>query len=964
MGNLVTEETSYIDSNASETDNMLVLPKSKFAGSNQLLLAKSCVPKRYSFKLVKLFALNMDLAAVPGKTNGASTPSKFPGIIKSSFMSELSLKKAKELAIREKIVMNNDVRQVNKCTNWEVIVKEIPVNLPKLAVESVFSKFGKIISKALVEFKSANVASLVVFKWSVFMGKDLVHMVLVDKASKLAAIGSVPCKQFGYISNACSSGGISEIHEKWVITDQDWVCLAGIYKKKQALIAHPVSFGGKTWAQVAGGLSSHVAFLVSFGAAPFFAAENSLFTSALPGTHDLYGHLAFLECFLELLANQVSGILVKLGSLELVLLAAASGVSFSKVLVTVAPGLDSNMILDGESMVSTLSPLVVNDTTTAISSSNSKVLTTKVGGLESKIVALEVSVKSVLEKLDCLCSGLVWKIAMCNVRGINNLELNNLISIVTETKLKGKIHPWIMNKFDGFWVFTSGLNSGHMGFGIVIVMDISLAKHVCKVSEVPGQLLSIKLLFKNKLSVFILGFYAGASLVVWFSQTGKVNSLIAKAVNESSFVVLGGNFNKNSLHKSASFKRCLDLELINSLSGSPVVKRPTWKNLRSVKKTINFMLVSFNLVNAVVDCNVVDAVSVSVGLSDLLDTQLNSFHRQANRDYWKFDFRGANDTNAGMFANEFTTAVHFSDLDVMWNVLYKIMTLSTHEIFRKKWFKNFDGVFTRDSSRFHKLELLVSKLVKASCLVFSVKFASLLDTWCGIDANSASVIKSLFLLDSNFDMIHSALVKVRKFYCSSKLLEFRHAEEACIKVAINKRMESFGSDKSYTIRSVLECLFHKVVLDYLVVSNKLVLKPSLVKLRMDGIMEGWTRKCRVMSNISDKWSCQYWLLEYVFNDVFSGMMCSVSIDELLGVVSNFPESKAAAWVLMISKPYEWDGVLMNTRPIALIKTAYKILSKILSDRISSTYNTFDVLHGDNFLVLRGTMTQLPIFAIG
>ncbi|KAG9296905.1 hypothetical protein G9A89_006860 [Geosiphon pyriformis] len=494
-----------------------------------------------------------------------------------------------------------------------------------------------------------------------------------------------------------------------------------------------------------------------------------------------------------------------------------------------------------------------------------------------------------------------------------------------------------MNKFDGFWMFISGLDFGHMGSGIVIVMNISLARHVCKVSEVPGQLLFIKLLFKNKLSVSILGLYAGASLA------GEVNFFIAKTVNEYSFIILGGNFNKDSLCKSASFKRCLNLGLVNFLS------------------------VLSNLVNAVVDHNVVDvskhfntnhwAVSVSVDLGSLLDTQLNFFCKQANRNYWRFDFRSADDTNAGMFANKFATTIQLLDLDVMWN------------------FKDFDGVFTRDFSRFHKLELLMSKLVKASCLVSSVEFASLLDTWCRINANSASVVKSLFLSGSNFDMIHLALAKMRKSYCFSKLLEFRCAKKACIKAAINKKMESFKSDKGYTIRSVLEHLFHKVVLNYLVISDKLVLEPSLVKSRVNGIMKGWTRKHRF---------CQYWPLEYVFDDAFFGIMCSVGVDELLGVkhcdksvldmllvLLNFclicksvPSAWKETWILIIPKPYEWNEVLMNTQPIALIETACKILSKILSNKILLACSTFDVLCRNNFLVLRSMTIQSPIFAVG
>ncbi|KAG9284261.1 hypothetical protein G9A89_002071 [Geosiphon pyriformis] len=147
----------------------------------------------------------------------------------------------------------------------------------------------------------------------------------------------------------------------------------------------------------------------------------------------------------------------------------------------------------------------------------------------------------------------------------------------------------IADKFNGVWVFTSGLKSGHLGADVVIVMNSSLAKHVCKVSEVLGQLLSIKLLFKNKLLVSILGLYTGASSAIQFSQTGDINSLIARAVNESSFLILGGDFNEDGSHKCASFKKCLDLELVNSLVRSLVAKKPTWANSRGVEKTINYV---------------------------------------------------------------------------------------------------------------------------------------------------------------------------------------------------------------------------------------------------------------------------------------------------------------------------------------------------------------------------------------
>ncbi|KAG9302515.1 hypothetical protein G9A89_007219 [Geosiphon pyriformis] len=128
-----------------------------------------------------------------------------------------------------------------------------------------------------------------------------------------------------------------------------------------------------------------------------------------------------------------------------------------------------------------------------------------------------------------------------------------------------------------------------------------------------------------------------------------------------------------------------------------------------------------------------------------------------------------------------------------------------------------------------------------------------------------------------------------------------------------------------------------MVFDYLVVDNELVLEPSLS-------------------------------LGHIFDGAFSGVMCSIDFEEFFGVVFNLPDGKAAGllgisnklWkhcnksildmllVLLncclsdesVSNPWK-ESVLTNTCLIALIKMACKILSKILSDRISSACSTFD-----------------------
>ncbi|KAG9300521.1 hypothetical protein G9A89_002399 [Geosiphon pyriformis] len=810
LKNVITEETSYAESDAGLDDDMndatprkmrtrtyvlnsklpplsfnvlsdgedtLPLPSPKFCGSNRLPPVGSRAPEKQSFNLSKSFALDIELSAVPGKTNGdklvsikkifycvdgfggASTPSKFPGIIRSSFTSEISLNKARKMVIGEKILVNDDLRKVNSCSDREVIVKEIPVDLPKLAIETVFSRFGKIVSikvqliglwqKALVEYESSEIADLVAARWSVLMGKDS-HQALLytlpvgtnahdlsnllesyggktcyigcnpssyvrdrcavicfsDEASKLAAIGTVPvfrnvslhwaglslascahCKQFGHVSVNCSLGMYSGVQGRKMVSEQDRVHLAGIYKKKSAPVTHPVSFGEKTWAQVAGSSLSRV---VSSGA-PGVSLVSGLMAfpmdSSSSSAADLGGRLAVLERSVEILLDQVSLILKKLSFVDLVPLASSPSalplVSPTAVVSDMDPGLElDGTLLSSVSFSSNVGGLVVD-----FSLSSSKVLTAKIGSLESNIMALEALVCLVLDKLDHLHSGsgssLVWKFATCNVRGIN-------VSAKQADVVRWHVNLGNMDKFDGVRVFSSGLDKGFMGAKVAIVMNTSLARHVSKVEEIPGRVISVRLLFKGKLSVTFLGLYAGASSGARFGQAFEVNTLIAKAVNSSNFVVLGGDLNENGSGRSASFKFCLSLGLVNSfvgvgktidyifvggnlssaVAGHQVVSVSDFFDtdhkavvvsvglgglldvqLNRVGKTIDYIFVGGNLSSAVAGHQVVSvsdffdtdhkAVVVSVGLGGLLDVQLNSLRKQANKDCWKFKIRNA-----------------------------------------------------------------------------------------------------------------------------------------------------------------------------------------------------------------------------------------------------------------------------------------------------------------------------------
>ncbi|KAG9284464.1 hypothetical protein G9A89_014068 [Geosiphon pyriformis] len=768
----------------------------------------------------KSFALDINLSAVEGKLamaktqftrnffsiingfGGATTFSKFEKIIRSTFISEESIKKTTLLARENEITVNSNFKKQRICSNQTVVIKEILMNMPKkiiIAMVSIFEEIKLIKIQLIGMWQKTNSVHVAIAMgdWDTWMSKDCFRALLftlpiettaydlgtlLKRADEKTCVinhslktgNQICCTVIGFKSeNELEFAFRTEpifggVRLSWTRLDLVWCERCGkfghsalecdasdtlvsalsknlkknltrLYAKKNVSISYSVVFSGKLWAQV----------FDSGSDSGFF----SFSTSGLDGgsplvlTNDLFLNicLASLKCSLELLNDQVSGIVHKINDMELVSLAPPFSSVHSVVSININLDLNLDMVLDGSMVVFILSSVVL-----ALGFSSLRILMTKVNCLESKLVALKASIGSVLVKLDQLCAGsddvIYW-----------HRDINNLVSIFMESKLRGK-------------VFTSGLKSGYLGASVVIIMNFSLTKHVYRVSKVPDWLLFIKLLFKNKLSVLILRLYTSASSVICFSQAGNINFLITKTVNESFFIIFGDDFNENSSHKCASFKKCLDLGLVNSLVGSLTIKEPTWANSKSVIKTINYVLVSPNLINVIMHYNIskvskhfdIDYQFVSVSFKDANKTKWNAF-------------KNVMLANAAMFSDEFATSTKFLDLN-------KFL-------------------------RFYKLELLVSRIVKV------------------LHEESDDIVDS----NANSDHIHSVFFGAKRFYCATKLAESLKTKEANIRSAIDKRMESFEINKGYTIKNVLKCLFHKVVLDYLVINDKLILEPDLVK---------------------------------------------------------------------------------------------------------------------------------------
>ncbi|KAG9307722.1 hypothetical protein G9A89_023287 [Geosiphon pyriformis] len=877
---------------------------------------------------------------------GVSTPTKSSRIIHVFFTSESSLAQTTEKARVANILVNTNLKKLFSHSDRAVMVKEIPVRTLAKAVHAVLTEFGSVVSikiqlvelwqKAVVEFAQSDQANLVAAKWFILIGKDAVRarctVVCFDSAASInAVIKTTPvlkganlhwsymssakcakCENLGYISLDCSvnrkvsSGGTT----CRILLNDDKSRLASIYARCSAPISHLVSFGGVSWANIVGG-SSFPFLSVCYGLAAFgFSSKMKL---NLMVSIELNDRFAALECSLTSLMECIDKLAKRLNLPEPMVF---------------QPSLRYQLLVTSSSQ---------NQEVDIVMSENLGVVTS--GETIVEVAVFDSSVVSKMEKtlrnLSITVMGLLAK--------INNAGL-------------------IMKKFDGVCIFTSGLVDGYFGTGV---------------EEISGHVILVHLLFKGKVLVSIIGLYTCA-----FS-------------GDHNFIVLESDFNKDKSIRSASFRFCLSIDLVNFFG---------------IEKVINYVFVSESLISAVANHRVESvaeffdtdhrAILVSVDLGGLLDMCLAGIYKHANMNCWKFKLKNVDTNNWRHFmecsSEKFlmkSAVFHDAEHD---KVLRKITIDSANAIFSKIWYCKFDNTRNKTSSKFYGLELLMSKIVKSMKTGLSLKTNHLVNTWVDLDNDKASKIRAIINEDTRImDIVHHISV-VKKEYHKSKYHELKVVRDESIRAAVVKHMKNFCSDKGKMIKSILDQSFRKVVLNHLVVDRELILEPQTVKSSVDTIIEDWTKKHLVFDILPARWLDQYTLLEYIADNTFSKIMCNISLDKLLVIVKELSDGKAAglseipnklwkhsgslvlngllsilnrclksgsvstqwrkSWVFIIPKLYNWEGTLTNTRPIALVETTQKILFKILLDKISLVYSRCDVLHDNNFLVLKDTST--------
>ncbi|KAG9288827.1 hypothetical protein G9A89_001151 [Geosiphon pyriformis] len=602
-------------------------------------------------------------------------------MIRATFTSESSLIKATDKAANAKILVNTDLKKSSRQSDWAVVIKEIPIGTSAETVHAALSEFGVVKQKAVVEFEQSDQADLVATEWFILIGKDAVCVTRADSDKKAWDARD----QHRVLLYILLMG--TNTHDIW-----DFVRSVG--EKTCIIDRHSVTYTQARCAVVCFNFAKSLNATVE--TTPVLKNANLRWfylISTKCAKYEKLGHMS-LGCviggkffsgnllrraFSDTDKSRLAAIYAKC-SAPVACPVFFGGLSWAKVARRFSSlPLSSQNVLVNVGFSSEMKPslpvtIEVNNRFTVLERSLTS-LAEQVSKLAKRLNAL----RPIVPQPSSGCQPLVTlssqdqgtDVVMSKGSGVFTSGGTVMGAVSFDMSLVSKLEDsmkCLMEMVLGFSAKVDSIDSGHLGMGVAVIMNVSLACHLYKVSEVPGRLLSVKLLFKGKLSVLILGLYAGAFSAVQFSQADKINSFIVKAVNKSSFIVLGSDFNEDSSHKCASFRKCLDLGLANSLVGSPAVKLPTWTNSRGVRKTIDYVIIFSNLVNAIVHCSVLDvgehfetnhqAVSVSLGLGGLLDVQLNSLHKQNK-------FKGATAANATMFSEDFIVSQQFSDLDVM-----------------------------------------------------------------------------------------------------------------------------------------------------------------------------------------------------------------------------------------------------------------------------------------------------------
>ena len=329
-------------------------------------------------------------------------------------------------------------------------------------------------------------------------------------------------------------------------------------------------------------------------------------------------------------------------------------------------------------------------------------------------------------------------------------------------------------------------------------------------------------------------------------------------------------------------------------------------------------------------------------------------------------------------------------LNQQWERLKKIITNTSRKHFGYKEIPRNYQQHTTEECNFHKAERILTKIIKATNEQESQEKIEELRKLQPDDAEK--------LAKSNTTQRNNLAKEIRKLTKKARYHQRSLQQHQKIQEAIEMRASSFETNKRKTLNSALERYSTDAAFDHLIYQDEIITKPQEILNTTDQIMTQWTRKRNTKPIPPGKWDRQYH--KQPQHSYFDQLMEPITTSEMLDTLSQLPNNKSPgpskipnefwkkgppelleqlrsllnrcieqtdtpqewkqALIILIPKRNDWGGDLTNMRPITLIETARKILTKILTNRISTTCSNYQILTGDNFSVLKDTSTSTPI----
>ncbi|HVI21775.1 MAG TPA: reverse transcriptase family protein, partial [Bacillus sp. (in: firmicutes)] len=243
------------------------------------------------------------------------------------------------------------------------------------------------------------------------------------------------------------------------------------------------------------------------------------------------------------------------------------------------------------------------------------------------------------------------------------------------------------------------------------------------------------------------------------------------------------------------------------------------------------------------------------------------------------------------------------------------------------------------------------------------------------------------------------------------LLEAQHKEEM-IKSYANTRCTNFAENKAAFIASSLSRTRRSIVLDRVMSPDSsgqmsLITDPSKIKMiankHYQTIAGSPPTREFTLQNMTAFWQDIYMPQQNINSNIYDSLLAAPTDDEWQHTISALPNDKApgpsnisyemlkkmapplseylkdivtlcfnsghipSQWkdvtIYPIPKPSDWDCFLKNTRPICLIETARKLMTKIMTNRLAKILNAHKALKGNNYAGLPGGSCHTPIHVL-